>query len=359
MIKRIFYPIGQGAFYSEQFNHEFTIVYDCGNFYHEISAQHVVANSFPKNSVIDILFISHFDRDHVNLIDILKANCKIKKVVLPLLHKGERILLKNIYTSLGIGYNSIRTLITNPSEYFGPETAIISVDFELNENNENSETSREINGINDNVRIKSGTILKNNNWIFIPYNIDYKIRNIELQRLFIKYKLDIDLFKYDLSYAIKNKNIIKKIYANLPDGINANSMLLYSGPLDTINKKFEIEYIFSTDIKIKKGCCIYYTSYNCLPACVYTGDSDLNITKISKIFNKYWKNVGTIQIPHHGSEHNFDINLLNYKPYVCPMSYGLKNIFGHPSTKVINNIIKNNSLPILVNEKICFCEIIT
>lgn len=39
-------------------------------------ADKVVKNSFRNNDEIDVLFISHFDFDHVNKIDTLRKNFK-------------------------------------------------------------------------------------------------------------------------------------------------------------------------------------------------------------------------------------------------------------------------------------------
>ena len=74
MIQRIFHPVGQGAFYSERHeNHN--IVYDCGTDYFnrgKKGIKNTISQSFSKDEIIDILFISHFDYDHVSLIEHLK-----------------------------------------------------------------------------------------------------------------------------------------------------------------------------------------------------------------------------------------------------------------------------------------------
>lgn len=95
MIQRIFYPVGQGAFYSER-HENCNIVYDCGSM--SISkGRKVVSQRFSKEDIIDILFISHFDYDHISLIEDLKATVKeIRFVVMPLLHHNEKILLFNV-----------------------------------------------------------------------------------------------------------------------------------------------------------------------------------------------------------------------------------------------------------------------
>ena len=98
MVKRVFHPVGQGAFYSEHHDN-FTVVYDCGATSKKLASK-VVAQSFKQNDVIDILFISHFDYDHVSNISQLIKLTKIKTVVLPLLHKVNYFLLMFDYKSL-------------------------------------------------------------------------------------------------------------------------------------------------------------------------------------------------------------------------------------------------------------------
>ena len=62
---RTFHPVGQGAFYSERHSN-FNIVYDCGTTSPR-RARRVVEKAF-KDEVVDILFISHFDSDHISSI---------------------------------------------------------------------------------------------------------------------------------------------------------------------------------------------------------------------------------------------------------------------------------------------------
>ncbi len=132
---RTFHPVGQGAFYSER-HENFNVVYDCGTQYTKRADKGIkrtVETSFDKDEEIDILFISHFDFDHVGHISTLRDSVKkIKKVILPLLHDDIKILLSSFYN--GLGATEIATLISNPQEFFGDETTIIEV--ELTENGE-------------------------------------------------------------------------------------------------------------------------------------------------------------------------------------------------------------------------------
>ena len=83
--------------------------------------------------------------------------------------------------------------------------------------------------------------------------------------------------------------------------------------------------------------------------CIYTGDSDLHVSKISEIYSRYWNYVGTIQIPHHGSIYSY--NEEEIKSNVnCPISVGL-NSWGHPSYDVLTSLYKKESMPIIVGQE--------
>jgi len=178
MIQRIFYPVGQGAFYSERHeNHN--IVYDCGSMSVNKSKK-VVSQSFSKEDVIDILFISHFDYDHISLIEDLKTTVKeIRNVVIPLLHRNEKILLSNVFKALG--EYSLASLVDNPNKFFGAETRIISVQPSSEEGINKDTSSILLNEINQDP-IPSGTPITIENysdWVFIPFNYKYEDRSKE------------------------------------------------------------------------------------------------------------------------------------------------------------------------------------
>ncbi len=365
MIERIFHPIGQGAFYSER-HENFNIVYDCGNWRNTKLADRVVKQAFAENEVVDILFISHFDYDHVNKIKTLNKHTQIKKVIMPLLHNNEKNLLINLYRALNF---SILTLIENPQEFFGEKTQIITIS--PSENNESP--------MNDNIEpidldnlttsnIQSGSILRKNfksyEWIFIPFNYEYKTRNNELERLLSENGFDVEKLKTDSNYTINeviaSRKKIKDIYTKVSGNINQNSMLLYSG-INCLHKNDCEQKVFCFDYPFRYFRCddvFHHIRWHKIArkryrvSCIYTGDSDLNVVRIKSIFRNFWKSVGTIQIPHHGDIKSFDKSVLNNKYYLCPISVGEKNSYGHPSSKVIANILSQDSCPILVTENL-------
>lgn len=357
MIERIFHPVGQGAFYSER--HEgFNMVYDCGNWRNSRLSTSVVKQSFKKQKkeVVDILFISHFDFDHVSKIKVLKEHTQIKKVVMPLLHENEKNMLINLYRLLG--YNNSLTLLQDPKKFFDKETFVITV----NPTDEHAEDNEEIeilgiggtgngNGI---ISINSGTKLtittKGVKWAYIPHNFNDHDRNKELCDKLIKGGFTVDSLREDsevtLSCIETQRKKLKEIYNDLEGKINENSMVLYSGPLEDKKSFLKESYSLSYD----SPCLHKPFEFNNRIACVYTGDADLNKIDIKVVYKSYWNNVGTIQIPHHGDIKSFNVNILKDNSYVCPISVGNKNTYAHPSSTLKAIILKNNSYPVLVTE---------
>lgn len=91
MIKtRTFHAVGQGAFYSEK--HEgFHIVYDCGTSNSPKYISQEIQQTFNKNDEV-ILFISHFDKDHISGISALRNRTNITHVIMPLLYDEDKVL---------------------------------------------------------------------------------------------------------------------------------------------------------------------------------------------------------------------------------------------------------------------------
>lgn len=358
MIQRTFHPVGQGAFYTERHlvNDDFiNVVYDCGTSNVKKNISNKVAKSFNDGEVIHFLFISHFDFDHISLIDELKQTFKIEKVIIPLLHKDEKIFLANIFESLG--KSNLAKLVANPNDYFGAETQIISVSPNSEEGLNDNPNDIEAITLTDECReIISGTPIRLNtvnDWVFIPYNHKYKDRNIEFITKLKENKIDIDkLKKQKCILDSEMEKLIKEIYKKISGNINENSMFLYSGP----QNPHKLQRLIWTN----KCCCGFLCWHVCnnylldcsRVACLYTGDGDLNKVSVKQIYKKYWNYIGTIQIPHHGSLPSFAKDVLENKDFFCPISVGKNNSYGHPSEVVICDILLHRSYPILVTEDV-------
>lgn len=360
MIKRIFHPIGQGAFYSER-HENFNIVYDCGTEWNNRGKEPInkmIKQSFSKDDEIDILFISHFDYDHVSKIEVLRDHVKtIKKVVMPLLSEAEKNLLLNIYRIMPSF--SINKLISNPEEFFGKNTIIIRI--ELSENvsefikidSQNIDIDKIQGGI-----IPSGVPLekmfRDYSWVYIPHNHELKARFEDLKEALESKGFDVDKLQADSKYTLdaieKDRKLFKEIYDKLDGKINQNSMVVYSGAYGNLSTSlFRYNSNFYGYSLHHFQYCNYKHKGKSV-SCIYTGDTDLNLVKIKQIYQPYWDNVGAIQIPHHGDRHSFNKDVLNNRYFICPISVGKTNSYGHPSMDVIADIISKDSCAILVTE---------
>ena len=370
-ILRTFHPVGQGAFYSER-HPDFNIVYDCGNWKDSKDAQRVVNQKKKKNDTIDILFISHFDYDHVSMIGTLRDSVKsIKHVVLPLLHDDEKILLK-AFNHLHANSAILNQLIDDPRAFFGDDTRLVFVNASDNSEspiNDNQESINLGNLSANQTIIDSGAKIQlntSNDWIFIPYNYENTTRSKMLKDALIKEKISIPDLE-NVGFLTENSKKIKGIYEKIDGNINENSMIVYSGPLHE-NHHYHIVDAYSNylwDFHYLYRYHHYVDFYNLWhkPACIYSGDADFNKVQIHNIFQQYWENVGTIQVPHHGSKNSFDFSSgfhTQQESFICPVSFGTNNTYGHPSGKVLEELLQCGNIPIAVTEKMdsTFIEII-
>ena len=370
-MQRTFYPVGQGGFYSESFkteNNNFNVVYDCGSLSKGVDK--VVSNSFDKNEDVDILFISHFDSDHVNKIDILKNSVgKIKTVIMPLLSEEDKNFSLVVYKELGNEYKNSLDILNNPKEFFGSETKIIWVREVVESRDE--ESSQEINDIaeiEDGAEIKSGeninfSLKGQKFWIYKPYNYKNKIRCNELIKKFRENNISIKDLK-DVDYVSNHIKEIRKCYKEVEGGINQNSLVLYSNLIKDKYSAACIDYIYmGKDLNFYSFWhdYFYFLKNRFDLGCIYTGDVYLK-TIVDDFKNKIkgckcYLPVNTIQVPHHGSKNGFDINFFNdfsegRRRIISPISFGLSNSYGHPSSMVIKQLTLEHHLPVYVtNDK--------
>lgn len=321
---RTFHAVGQGAFYSEQFTNKnkntFNVVYDCGATPKTKSIDRTIDNSLKSNEDIDILFISHFDSDHVNDIETPKNKRNIRKVILPLLSKNQKIILSAIYESLGNGYKNILELINNPKNFFGEKALII----EVKDEETNIFEPRDIGSFLNDEQILSGTSITfkipntEHFWIYKPYNYKFLERSYqlidELKKTGIK---EENLENSDFIANKDNQKVIRDLYKSkkIDGGINENSMLVYSNIMNgfhsPIGKHFQRRLLCGHSFYFHCFC------FDCRsPGCIFTADAELHkiksdlLIKINRDRYTEVNNIGTIQVAHHGSDKNFDIGFL-------------------------------------------------
>lgn len=357
---RTFHPVGQGAFYTEDFEN-FKIVYDCGSSTKSkkksLLIKKIIESTFIKKQVIDAVFISHLHEDHVNGLKSLLKHCIVRKLFLPFITLSEKI---DIYVQNYIfGYQSqfIERLIFNSnsiSEEFNLE--IVFVPLADNESAINIEIEPSLieavksDDLKQNPRIKTSKVP---DWVFIPFNFRHSQRSTDLLNALknLKNKENISIEDIaDFEKHWKNNEDRKKIidaYKSVPGSLNTNSMTLYSGP-DKVNyTDFYLNMI--SRFNLNSTCCFNLG----LVGCIYFGDYDasgsLKFKQLENKYSTYWGNVGTVQVPHHGSIHNYNKDINDFPKYSI-ISAGSTNQYHHPHALTVKHILTYGGIPLIVNE---------
>ncbi len=374
-VMRIFHPVGQGAFYSERHEvdgQKFNIVYDCGSF----NVRHgtkIVEEAFVANERIDILFISHFDFDHISLLQTLIRRSQIRKIVLPLLHEDVRFALSGYYHCRMARNHSMQPfaekslqLLNDPRSVFQDERAPCDqVEFvfvrpyvepdaehnqerrdQLNAAEEFANSQRRNRIINSRSESDAKSLCSFVDWMFLPYNMDYFNRNRALVQNLIVWLEQNHYSLEDLNdgqfFDREHCKQLAGIYKSLKGSINENSMLLFSGPLQQQNQ-CEVSIMCHS---LTPSWCFRGHLLSCQPGCLYSGDFNLKQESLSQSYGSYFDRIGTVQVPHHGSEHSFDLDSFYARGMICPVSSGVTKRFGHPDRTVIDEIVCAGGIPI-------------
>lgn len=345
MITRLILPVGQGAFYVEKFKNGKNIVYDCGSMDNEEKIKELIEKCFERNKVIEAIFISHLDKDHISGVKDLLSKCEVKRICFPLITEEMKQALKikiMIEEATGNRYNDfIKEFIEDPEAAIKKikedmEIELIEIlpsDEQNNKKNDKEETkNQKIKRIKKNSGEDIAEEIEGleyscneNKWELIPYNFKQETRINEFEeKLEKEFGKKISLKEVEKIWKENedNREKIKKVYESLKGDLNTNSMTLFSG-VRQVGKQMQYDSSY-----VKVGC-------------LYTGDYEVkgkNKWKtLEEAYTEYWKWIGMIQVPHHGSIRNCNDALISKKA-VYFLSAGEKNAYKHPSQNVVRGI---------------------
>lgn len=366
---RSFLPVGQGAFYLEQFefaDEKLNVIYDCGSSTDVGLAIKQIHDNFEKGEKIQAVFISHLDDDHINALPYLLEYCQVENMFFPLITETHRKLILVDY---------LRKYHTNSENDFlyqfmlNPYNVINDQRFQQRPNlfqiaEYNTQDNEErFNGIDvpviragENVTAKikgSKSELIPSMWEYIPFNFRQKSRIEDLFKALCHefgYEVNVDDLQWLWKENALNRKRIKNAYRVVKGSFNTNSMTLFSG---VRNENIEQQLSFNS-----RSC--YSHSYPCycnkratINGCLYTGDYDASGThkwmELQNAYRQYLKYIGCIQVPHHGSRHNYNHELTNFNAFYI-ISAGYKNIYQHPHSSVLKDMLFEAIHPFIVNE---------
>lgn len=267
-------PVGQGGFSIETIG-DMTIVYDCGSLSNISMLESCIDILSRKRRQVSYLFLSHFDRDHVNSLRYLLDRIMVKTAVISFIPKNMRVTF-NIYSDNA--YDVIMSMLQDSG-------------IEVNEV-EGGEEGRKV-GIMDEV------------WEWIAKSMmspaDFSRIEVELKK-----SLDVDKLQ-DPDYVEKNTIIVnaafKKVFGT--QGPNAKGLIMLSQHCKGTGA-------WESDIVLGCRHCFHEQSFchTQNSSCLYVGDADLknntNRTDVKAFLKKFMtdQQLELMQISHHGSSRN-------------------------------------------------------
>lgn len=269
----------------------------------------------------------------------------------------------------------LNSIINSPEEYFGNDTKVTFVrpaDGErLPMGNEVDDEGVGVDDLQKEIPSLTKISIGNNfhgnrrmpRWLLIPYNhkperysnLKDELKNVLGEGFRIKSLKDPD-------FVIKNLKVLRRCYNALQDGINRNSMALYSGPRDSarsiigevVDGSIWGRYCPFGELAEYRICC---DLCNAPPSgfrghlgCLYTGDMSIDDANLMSAFGRYVSHIGMIQLPHHGSLDSFGTGDLPIDGRVCVATYGERNRFGHPAYAVKRAVAQKGGLWVDVTE---------
>ncbi|GEA92033.1 MBL fold metallo-hydrolase [Leuconostoc mesenteroides] len=381
-----FWPVGQGLFYTGIIG-DFVFVYDVGTKNKKEFLENQI-DSFSDNLLkithdnsrakIDVLFLSHYDIDHISGIKMLiSKQFQIKKIIAPLItpltelnFKLESLKSQNefvVNNDLRETLDSLDTKII----FISPLNADENLD---NNDHDTISDAVDITSMNENdfssTKSASGIIKAKYNelWHFEFFAQSYEEEWVKEWLIHLKASLSLynniesDLnFNLDLKAEKKKKtellasevhtmvndnflshnrlkillNIIKCVAKNLniiKDKANVISLILYHKPLI---KEIETD----NNAQLLTGDSVFQNSSSLTP----TTEWEIFEKKIS-----HFTDICVMLLPHHGSKYGWNDALTKYTNYFI-VSYGKHNSYHHPNLCVTKKIDKRKL--IRVNEE--------
>ena len=222
----------------------------------------------------------------------------------------------------------------------------------------NNDLLRGVYGVADEIfgeRIGNGVSQR---WIYMPFNIrnDEEANKVRMRYTKFSGKEPSPQNVAELIADIAGNRVGKKdlseirdMYKGIRDGLNANSMTLYSGSDNSsLTQSIDLDSSINDFFCLKHG-----VSHSTAAGCLYTGDyiasEERCYNQLKMAYGRHWGNIGCVQIPHHGSNGNFNDEFLTMSAYNV-ISAGFGNMYRHPSNSVLAKYRARHKFPFVVTQ---------
>lgn len=382
-----FYPAGHGTFFTGilylgdgESTCRFSWVYDCGSRRKNLIERNEGALENFLNQKIDMICLSHFDSDHINGLETLiqKSKFKIRNLVLPylpfsqrletafktksidvlsfaldplghlkakrLLHKVDGILL----IQGGDTPTSNPTSVENPSLGSGKNKffKIFPKGKQVDINDYPPLIGEKININRKKQKEILGNKIKNlgSKWEFVFFNLPLESKNLHprasISNIHAHVKQILNSSKKDKDKLEQLKRCYCEHFGNSSKSRNDISLCMLSRPLDSQNLCRSMICFSAADqaVNYQSNYCTEETKIGML----LTGDISIDKATINLMKNHFgttrWKDIGVMQIPHHGSVKSWEIGNHNISQHqysvLCVPDKGTH----HPHNNVLNDL---------------------
>ena len=385
-----FWNVGQGLFSSGRIQMgdapSFHWVYDCGT----NSSQKLIQNAVQKynqqenNADIDLLVLSHFDKDHISGVkELLKNKRKIKRWVVPYYPLWQRLIIASLFDiqpddeEWAFYQNPIQYLKADFAEELKETQFLllpakeneseISITFEPSNSDDilsfktTEKLSNEFDNLEPNIHwlnpdkallFRKGEEL----FEFVLYNVPF--------HLLAKVPTNLTAFQKQVesiiqSYPNDPSLELKKLYLREFGRSNANiiSQHLYIRYCKNNNPvSYNLLNRFAIFEFLEKNLITAYSSIKAKSSILYTGDGSFNNHQLLSYFqsamgSERMQQISCLQVMHHGSRDNW------FKGVAAVLSPSLsvfsadetRKDYKHPHDEVVRDFLPYN--PILVNKQ--------
>ena len=240
-VTRVFHPIGQGGFYTEDVNGKL-VVYDCGG-NSTAFIKDYLKSFLQKGQTIAAVFISHLHWDHINGLEKLFSECNVEKLYLPQLTKN-RIIETILYNSIHFPESNAngKSIVNFVEQIINGSIPAIQVIEEGNIDNNEEYQDRYIHSGSHIKVSENATGGVDYKWVYIPYtplsiksNFESNDKYVQKIKNIYEKSSDVELAK-NVAELLKDLNHIElqKLYTTLyKKPHNSQSMTVFSGFLNT------------------------------------------------------------------------------------------------------------------------------